>query len=74
MNVFSSKRSPKYIDVPDEQWNDWRWQLSHRLNAMEDFEGVINLTEDERRALQENGLFRVDITPAMIPMIPFAAR
>jgi len=20
-------------DIPDEQWDDWRWQLSHRLNS-----------------------------------------
>ena len=22
-------------DVSDEKWNDWRWQLSHRLNSSE---------------------------------------
>ena len=21
-------------DVPDEKWNDWRWQLSNRLNSL----------------------------------------
>ena len=29
---FVSKRAPLYQDVPDEKWNDWRWQLSNRLN------------------------------------------
>ena len=23
-----SRRAPICEDVPDEQWNDWRWQLS----------------------------------------------
>ena len=69
MKEFPSKRAPKYKDIPDEQWNDWRWQLSHRLNAIEDFEGVINLTENEKRALGEHGLFRVDITPYFASLI-----
>ena len=42
---FISKRAPIYADVPDEKWNDWRWQLSHRLNTAEEIEKVIPLTE-----------------------------
>jgi L-lysine 2,3-aminomutase len=22
-----------WADVPDEQWMDWRWQMSNRLNS-----------------------------------------
>ena len=69
MNAFPSKRAPKFKDIPDENWNDWHWQLSHRLNALEDFQGVINLTESEKRALGEHGLFRVDITPYFASLI-----
>ncbi|MHB8961215.1 MAG: hypothetical protein ACYDAN_16515, partial [Candidatus Limnocylindrales bacterium] len=25
-----SRRAPRWEDVPDEKWNDWRWQLSNR--------------------------------------------
>ena len=60
---FPSKRAPIYKDVPDEKWNNWRWQLSHRLNTVEDFEQIISLTESERKALSAPGLFRVDVTP-----------
>jgi L-lysine 2,3-aminomutase len=42
-NDFPSKRAPIYKDVPDDQWNDWRWQLSHRLNALDDFAQVLEL-------------------------------
>ena len=42
---FESKRAPFYADVPDEKWNDWRWQLSHRMNSVEDIEKVLPLTE-----------------------------
>jgi lysine 2,3-aminomutase len=64
-----SKRAPLYADVPDEKWNDWRWQLSHRLNSVEEIEKFFPLTDSERKALQSSGLFRVDITPYFISLI-----
>ena len=39
-----SKRAPVYADVPDEKWNDWRWQLSHRLNTAEEIEKIVPLS------------------------------
>jgi len=70
MNLpFPSKRAPAFADIPDEKWNDWRWQLSHRLNSAEEIEKVLPLTEDERKALSADHLFRVDITPYFISLI-----
>jgi len=66
---FTSKRAPVYADVPDEQWYNWRWQLSNRINSVEEFERVIPLTESERKALSSPGLFRVDITPYFVSLI-----
>ena len=66
---FISKRAPLYKEVPDEKWNDWRWQLSNRLNSVEDIEKIMPLSASERKALQTNGLFRVDITPYFISLI-----
>ncbi len=66
---FVSKRAPVYADVPDEKWNSWRWQLSNRINTVEEFEKVIPLTESERQALRATNLFRVDITPYFISLI-----
>src|SRR5512135_608538 len=66
---FVSKRAPIFKDVPDEKWNDWRWQLSHRLNTVDEFEKVLVLTDSERKALSTQGLFRVDITPYFVSLI-----
>ncbi len=66
---FLSKRAAIYADIPDEQWNNWRWQLSHRINTVEEFEKVLPLTDSERKALSAPGLFRVDITPYFISLI-----
>jgi lysine 2,3-aminomutase len=49
--------------VTRTQWDDWRWQLSHRLNTVEDFARVIHLTPEERAALSAHRHFRVDVTP-----------
>jgi lysine 2,3-aminomutase len=69
MISFPSKRAAAFADIPDEKWNDWRWQLSHRLNSIEDFEPVLTLTESEKKALSQPGLFRVDITPYFVSLI-----
>ncbi|NMB54762.1 MAG: lysine 2,3-aminomutase [Leptolinea sp.] len=66
---FPSRRAPVFNDVPAEKWNDWRWQLSHRLNSAEDFERVFPLTDSERKALSTSNLFRVDITPYFASLI-----
>ncbi|NUO79764.1 lysine 2,3-aminomutase, partial [candidate division KSB1 bacterium] len=65
-------RTPRpafWADVPDEKWDDWRWQLSNRLNSVADLEKVIHLTESEKRALSSKNLFRVDITPFFASLI-----
>ena len=66
---FDSKRAPFFKDVPDEKWNDWRWQMSNRLNSVEDFSKVLKLTESEQKALGSPGLFRVDVTPYYVSRI-----
>lgn len=66
---FISKRAPIYASVPDEKWKSWRWQLSNRINTVDEFEKVLKLTESERKALSTPNLFRVDITPYFISLI-----
>jgi lysine 2,3-aminomutase len=65
----SARRAPVFRDVPDAQWNDWRWQLSHRLNKAEELERVFPLTGSEREALAAGDLFRVDVTPYFASLI-----
>ena len=63
-----SRRAAIWADVPDAQWNDWRWQLSHRLNSVEELSQVINLTPEEEEGAR-SALFRVDITPYFASLI-----
>jgi lysine 2,3-aminomutase len=64
-----SRRAPIWEDVPDEKWNDWRWQLSNRMNTLAELETVLNLTDDEREGLSAPDKFRVDITPYFVSLI-----
>ncbi|MBN2306141.1 MAG: lysine 2,3-aminomutase, partial [Anaerolineae bacterium] len=58
-----------WADVPDTQWNDWRWQLSHRLNSVDDLAQIITLTPEEIEGLTAEEKFRVDITPYFASLI-----
>jgi lysine 2,3-aminomutase len=64
-----SRRAPLWADVPEQKWNDWRWQLSHRVNELAEIEQILNLTEEEREGLSAPDKFRVDITPYFISLI-----
>ena len=64
-----SRRAPICEDVPDEKWNDWRWQLSNRVNDLEEIERILELTDEEREGLSAPDKFRVDITPYFISLI-----
>ena len=56
-------------DVPDEKWNDWRWQLSNRVNDLAEIEQILELTDEEREGLSAPDKFRVDVTPYFISLI-----
>ena len=64
-----SPRAPKWHDVPDEKWNDWRWQLSNRVNELDEVAAILELTDEEREGLGAPDKFRVDITPYFISLI-----
>jgi lysine 2,3-aminomutase len=63
-----SRRAPQWAGVPDAQWNDWRWQMSHRLNSYEELSQIINLTDAEAAGCRHHH-FRVDITPYFASLI-----
>lgn len=62
---------PMWADATEEQWNDWKWQVSHRIKDLDGLRQVYpNLTEDEFRAVKDSeGLFRLGITPYYATLI-----
>src|SRR3954447_24315715 len=52
------------------QWNDWHWQMRHRLTLVEQFERLLALTESERRGLSlASEKFSVAVTPQFAMLI-----
>jgi len=69
---WKASRTPRpaiWADVPDEQWNDWRWQLSHLLNSLDELAQIIHLTPEEVEGLSAEDKFRVDVTPYFASLI-----
>src|SRR4030042_3960555 len=48
----ASRRSAIWRGVPDNDWNDWRWQLRHRLNTPEQLKHVIAMTPEEEAGVR----------------------
>lgn len=65
----NTPRPQIWADVPDEKWNDWRWQLSNRVNDLEILETFLNLTDEEIEGITAEGKFRLDITPYFASLI-----
>ena len=64
------RRYELFKDVPDEQWNDWQWQLKNRITTLEKLKKYIPLTlEEEEGVRQCLGTLRMAITPYYLSLI-----
>ncbi len=53
-----------YPGVKPAQWNEWRWQLKHRITTLSALETVLELSPAERAALQPGqDMLPVAVTP-----------
>ena len=65
-----SRENGLFTNIPDEQWNDWKWQLKNRIETVEDLKKYMTLTPEE-----EDGIakclesLRMAITPYYLSLI-----
>ena len=53
-----------FPDADLASWNDWRWQVRHRIRSLPDLERVFRLSDDERSAIaRHRGALPLGITP-----------
>ena len=53
-----------FSHVPDEQWNDWKWQVKNRIESLEALKQHIRLTREEEEGVRESlKTLRMAITP-----------
>jgi lysine 2,3-aminomutase len=50
LKEFHSAGRGPWSDVPDDDWNDWRWQLKNRVTRLEQLERLLPTMTAEERA------------------------
>jgi lysine 2,3-aminomutase len=64
------RRHPAWADVPDSQWQDWRWQAQHAVRHAWQLAELIPFTDEERRALHElEAQYKLAIPPYYFSLI-----
>ena len=54
----------------DSQWNDWKWQIKHRITDFETLQKYIKLLPEEEAIFKKKGFsFRMAITPYYLSLI-----
>lgn len=71
LKVFRPAGRGPWADVPEQEWNDWRWQLKHRVTTLEQLERYLpTLTQEERAgAILARSKLAVAITPHFFNLI-----
>jgi len=51
-------------EVSEKEWNDWRWQLRHRITTLEQLKEIIDLTAEEIEGIKNSkGRLALAVTP-----------
>lgn len=59
-----------FKDVPDAQWNDWRWQVDNRIETLDELKKYVALTPEEEEGVTKTlGKLRMAITPYYLSLI-----
>ena len=57
-------RRTYFSAVTDKEWNDWHWQISHRIQTLDRLSRILRLSPDEYNALVHPGFkLPLGITP-----------
>lgn len=65
-----NRRFELFKDIPDELWNDWKWQLKNRIETLEELKKYIPLTPEEEEGVKKClGSLRMAITPYYLSLI-----
>ncbi|GAK52170.1 L-lysine 2,3-aminomutase [Candidatus Moduliflexus flocculans] len=57
-------RKRYFPQTTQSEWNDWRWQIRHRIQDLKTLSAMLALSPDEREAIaRHHGTLPVSITP-----------
>ncbi len=56
--------------ISEREWNDWRWQLRHRVTTLEQLREILELTADEIEGIkQSKGRLALAVTPYFVSLM-----
>lgn len=59
-----------WANVPDEKWNDWKWQMANRITNSRQLTEILNISTDEQKGIEMClERFRMAITPYYASLI-----
>jgi len=63
-------RRKHFSGVSNKMWNDWHWQVSHRIRSPVELHGILRLSKSECFALEEVGTkLPVGVTPYYMSLL-----
>ncbi|MDP4109034.1 MAG: lysine 2,3-aminomutase [Bacillota bacterium] len=66
----TSRSFGSFNDVAESDWNDWKWQVRHRVETLKDLKKYIDLTPDEDKGVEKClETLRMAITPYYLSLI-----
>lgn len=65
-----NRRKDLFPNVTDEQWNDWTWQVAHRIETYEELSKYFSFSDEEADGIKKAlAKFRMAITPYYLSLI-----
>ena len=61
---------PAWRGVSEREWNDWRWQLRHRVTTLEQLREILDLTPEETQGIEHSkGRLALAVTPYFVSLM-----
>ena len=65
-----SRENGLFLNIHDEQWNDWHWQVANRIETLDELKQYMTLTPEEEAGIAATlGKLRMAITPYDLSLI-----
>jgi lysine 2,3-aminomutase len=56
--------------ISEKEWNDWRWQLRHRVTKLEQLQEILQLASEEIEGIQQSkGRLALAVTPYFVSLM-----
>ena len=69
-NMKRLMKNHLFKEIPNEQWEDWKWHLRNKISSVEDLRKVVNVSPEEEKSFEHVlNLLRMSVTPYYFSLI-----